>query len=269
MILYDTSANRSVGRVDADRARIEQLASTEASERYVTFGDIELLRGAPPSADTALVDERPEQPATAQELREYLQATYGATPIVIRDEPVEARLATRYDEGDIVETPDGIGVIAGVLSETVANEDLEVASDLPDEVEASSDSPTYVVVIDDDTTPMRFYKAADLQAGEIDTDVDPFGDMSEAAATACLGGTVDDDAEEARLAWSPPESWRKSDTPARLIGLKAFASMNGDFSQCEKDLRGSVATTDDFCAAFFDWLLMNPYWRGDSPLPGD
>jgi len=50
-------------------------------------------------------------------------------------------LANRYQEGDVVETPDsGVGVIAGVVVEDQTAPD---DSDLPD-IEASPDSPTYV-----------------------------------------------------------------------------------------------------------------------------
>jgi len=55
----------------------------------------------------------------------------------------ETELANRYQEGDIVTTPDrGVGVIAGAVAEDQSAPD---DTDLPD-IEASPDSPTYVVV---------------------------------------------------------------------------------------------------------------------------
>jgi len=55
-------------------------------------------------------------------------------------------LANRYQEGDVVQTPDsGVGVIAGAVAEDQTAPD---DSDLPD-IEASPDSPTYVVVTED------------------------------------------------------------------------------------------------------------------------
>jgi len=47
--------------------------------------------------------------------------------------------------------------------------------------------------------------------------------------------------------------------------MSEFKSFDG----CVREMRGVVASPDRFCASFFDRILGYPYWRGDSPLPGD
>jgi len=185
----------------------------------------------------------------------------------------DAALANRYGEGDVVETPDGIGVIAAAITETVDDDALADTESAPDRIEASSDSPTYGVVTEQSGQPVRFYKAADLKATEIDTDIDPLGAVEDdaSAASLCEAGI-----DEAMLAWSPPESWRDSDTPARLIALDAFSSMGGKHGGgdssggCVSTMRARGVNADEFCAAFLDYVYGGyDFWRGDSFLPGD
>ena len=174
-----------------------------------------------------------------------------------------AELATRYTPGeDLVDTPDGVGLVVDTVTES---KEFDDADDVPDQIEASPNSPTYVVTLADEENPVGFYKASDLSAADVDPDVDPLDPLTDAEGElACCG-------DEAELSdWSPPESWRESELPARLIGLRAFASMGGDFDGCEKEMRGSVATPERFCGAFLDWIYGGySYWRGDSFLPGD
>jgi len=173
------------------------------------------------------------------------------------------QLANRYQEGYVVETPDsGVGVIAGAVAEDqTAPED----SDLPD-IEASPDSPTYVVVTEDESQGMSLLKASDLEATEIEAEVDALDTTKEAAAMAEL---APDDSEIAKLDFTMPESWRESDTPARVIALKAFAGMGGSFDGCVREMRDAVSNPDAFCGSFLDEVLSYESWRGDSPLPGD
>jgi hypothetical protein len=78
-----------------------------------------------------------------------------------------------------------------------------------------------------------------------------------------------DNSEYAELDFTMPESWRESDTPARVIALKAFQGMGGSFTGCKREMRSEVSDPDEFCGAFLDETLQYPFWRGDSPLPGD
>jgi len=181
--------------------------------------------------------------------------------------PADADLANRYQEGDIVTTPDrGVGVIAGAVAEDQESPD---DSDLPD-IEASPDSPTYVVVTEDDgDRGMGLYKASDLDATDIETEVDALDSAPETAEAAALGELAPADSEIAQLDFTMPESWRESDTPARVIALKAFAGMGGSFDGCVREMRGEVRNVEAFCGAFLDEVLGYEAWRGDSPLPGD
>jgi len=138
------------------------------------------------------------------------------------------------------------------------------------DIEASPDSPTYVVVTEADTDRgMGLYKASDLEADEIETDVDALDSTQEMAQAATLSALAPDDSRVAELDFTMPESWRESDTPARIIALKAFAGMGGSFDGCVREMRGNVASPDRFCGAFLDEVLGYEAWRGDSPLPGD
>jgi len=179
----------------------------------------------------------------------------------------DAYLANRYQEGDIVETPDsGVGVIAGAVAE---DQEAPEDADLPD-IEASPDSPTYVVVTEDDSDRgMGLYKASDLDATDIETEVDALDTTQEMAQAATLSELAPDDSRVAELDFTMPESWRESDLPARVIALKAFAGMGGSFDGCVREMRGEVRTPDAFCGAFLDEVLGYEAWRGDSPLPGD
>jgi len=171
--------------------------------------------------------------------------------------------ATRYAEGDEVSTPQGVGVVADVLTETVETDE--------DTVEASESSPTYVVVVEDGRVGYETYAASDIHSTTIETDVDATGAMSEEEETANAIGRVLEFLAPGLTAndFDVPPSWRQSSTPNRIIALKAFASMGGSFDGCTREMRGEVASPDRYCGAFLDYVIGNPYWRGDSILPGD
>ena len=184
---------------------------------------------------------------------------------IIKDKRVRIRVnQTRYSEGNTVDTPDGIGVITGILTETAETDD--------DTIEASESSPTYIVLLEDEDMMFGTYKASELNEEDIETDVEPMESLEEVAGNtdvtmmdvlaAQLSGNQDGFFE-----W--PESWTDSDTPARVIALKALAGMNGSFDGCVREMRGNVTRPQAFCADFLDRLYGSPYWRGDSPLPGD
>jgi hypothetical protein len=171
----------------------------------------------------------------------------------------------RFKEGNEVDTPDGIGVVTGILTETSESEG--------ETIEASEDSPTYVVLLGDEDKQFGTYKASDLNEGEIETDVEnPTEDIAETAENADLNpvdvfaGNLSEN-QDGFFEW--PQSWVDSETPARVIALKALSGMGGSFDGCVREMRGNIASPDRFCADFLDRVYGNPYWRGDSPLPGD
>jgi len=170
--------------------------------------------------------------------------------------------ATRYEEGDEVSTPQGVGVVADVLTETVETDE--------DTIEASESSPTYVVVVEDGRVGYETYPAADIHSTTIETDVDATGAMSDEEQSAnAIGKILNALAPTSNSDFSPPPSWRQSSTPNRVIALKAFASMGASFDGCTREMSGEVASPDRYCGAFLDYVVGNPYWRGDSILPGD
>jgi uncharacterized protein (DUF736 family) len=164
-------------------------------------------------------------------------------------------LATQYSEGDVVQSPQGIGVISDVFTEGF------------DDVEASEDSPSYAVALQDARVGSEFYKASELEATELpDTDVDdPVGEVE---AMHNIADAVETDYEA--LNWSPPESWQDAETPARLIALDAWSSMGAQFDCpgggcCKGTMRQqgmSERASDEFCASFKDYILGTEEWRG-------
>lgn len=210
---------------------------------------------------------------------EIMRSLDGPRLIAVKPEPNEADLANRYEEGDVVSTPNsGFGVIAGVITENKeAPADGEFDDDY-DDIEASPDSPTYVVVTEDDSdSAFGLFKASDIRADTIETDVDALDSTKDAAAAMtelAPGSDPEDknknkDMETAELRFRYPKSWRESSTPARVIALKAFAGMGGSFTGCVETMTGDVRRPNAFCGSFIDRALGYKYWRGDSPLPGD
>lgn len=212
-----------------------------------------------------------EVPAEWEAEAEAVQSGIDELEQVLTVAPEGADLATRYEPGtDMVETPDGTGLVVETITST---REIDAETDtVPEQVDASDDSPTYVVTLPEQDPPIGLYKASDLELADVNPDVDPIGSLAEdeKAAEALADGDCPE-CEGASLGdWNPPESWRESDTPARVIALDAFASMGGDFDGCEREMRGQVGQPDQFCAAFMDYLYGGyDYWRGDSFLPGD
>ncbi len=147
----------------------------------------------------------------------------------------------QYGEGDAVDTPDGVGVVAELYEENVEYDG--------ETFEGSSDSPVYEVVLESTNNPFGFYKASDLEPTEIDTDVDnPEEDVEEVSANVSANDVGFD-------SW--PDSWRDADTPARLIALDAWTSMGGTWRGCFSEL-GSKR----LCSAFKDEMYQTTEWRG-------
>lgn len=161
-------------------------------------------------------------------------------------------LANRYSEGDIVDTPDGVGVVSGVWNSSWEDDG--------ETIEASDRSPAYTVALVDGG--FGHYKASDLQADDLpETDVEnPEEDLEAMMDVAAATYT----AEWEALDWSNPPSWRRSDTPARVIALQAWADMNGQFdcggACCMGDLRDA-----ELCASLKDFVLGTTSWRSWGP----
>lgn len=147
----------------------------------------------------------------------------------------------QYGEGDTVDTPDGVGVVAELYEE-----DVEYDGET---FEGSSDSPVYEVVLESEDTPFGFFKASEMEETDIDTDVDsPEEDVEDVSANVTANDT-------GFRSW--PDSWREADTPARLIALDAWTSMGGTWTGCFQEI-GSQR----ICSAFKDEMYQTTEWRG-------
>jgi hypothetical protein len=161
--------------------------------------------------------------------------------------------ATRYEPGDWVQTPDGKGLVDDAVQEGSV-----------DGMEASGDSPVYVVTMVDEAT-VQFYRAGDLEATE-GPEVgleDPTDDVVEANTTEgtlkawlnILSGDV------TANDWSMPRSWRQSDTPSRVILLDAWSSMGAQFDCGGACCMGELKS-ERLCGAMKDEALGTTDWRG-------
>jgi len=211
----------------------------EAAEAYFDEGDLssQWMEQAP--ADALFEGFTPLPPAPPF----HWNCRSGLVPIV---EDEQEDLATRYSEGDEVSTPDGMGVVVEIRTSA-----FEAPSG--DEVEASDEGPAYVVATEEGASVFR---ASELEKDEIEVDIeDPEKDVggSEDAEACCA------DLQEGRFSY--PESWQEAEEPARMIALKAWASMGGTFRGCRREMRGEIASPNRFCGAYKDRILGWEGWR--------
>jgi len=177
-----------------------------------------------------------------RELPPELKAERDITQQVFdRIEAEQTESLARYSEGDVVDTPDGIGIISGIRTETF---------DGPNgEIEATEDSPTYTVAVEDVNKGVGFYSASDLTPGELpDTEVD---DPVEA-----LAFTPGETEALLETTFDIPETWEESPKPNRLILLDAWSSMGGTFTGARAEL-GSAR----LAASMKDRVLQWEGWR--------
>jgi len=184
----------------------------------------------------------------------------GCHPEIEEDEfDGELAAAESFSEGQEVETPSGMGVVVEVRTE-----DFEGPGG--DTVEASEDDPAYIVGVE---SGVEVYRGSDLSDGEIDADVgSPEGDLGDEAEAMLAAGWVPVDAARGDGRFSYPDSWEESDTPARLILMKAWAGMNGQFdcpsgNCCHGTMvkNGmSDGAANRFCASMKDRVLGG--WEG-------
>ena len=152
-----------------------------------------------------------------------------------------------FEDGSVVDTPDGIGVIDDIITEGTV-----------DDQEASEDEPIYAVVVEDEDVGVGFYTEDDLSSASVD-DI-PGPDNPESDVEEETDTESNDTYQEGFFEW--PQSWVDSPQPARLIALKAWAGMGGSFDGCVREMRGNIVSPDRFCADFKDRLYGREDWRG-------
>jgi len=188
----------------------------------------------------------PEPPEAPDANAEALLPRPDETDPDVRATFRDAYLATQYAEGDVVQSPQGLGVVTAVETEPFTGKNDE-------EIDASESSPTYVVGLKDQRVGVGFYSASELDSAEMpDPGVeDPVGALTEDA------DAVDPDAAAlAETTFGIPESWEESPKPNRLILLDAWSSMGGTFEGARREL-GSKR----LAASMKDRVLQWEGWR--------
>jgi hypothetical protein len=236
----------SDGDVDLDGQRIEEAAADLSDQGAIRAGQ----DGDPIcwvcGEGAELVNETPPH--------EFTCDYHGLSPNHVPIGQADIEAAGSFSEGQEVDTPSGMGVVVEVRTEEF---------DGPDGTEeATSNNPAYVVGVEDG---VRVYREDELGSGQIDADVDnPEGELGsdgDEAASALIEAARGDGR------FSYPESWEESDTPARLILLKAWAGMNGQFDCGGDCCKGEMLSSgmseqaaNRFCASMKDRVLGG--WEG-------
>lgn len=246
LIIVDRDTGETVATANTAEMRVSRTGTTPNAERYLPGPELTVFAGTEPSAETAFADEEERPPETQTEFEDALRGSLGGTPLDVVERPEGAALATQYAEGDVVQSPQGLGVVTGVETEPFTGKNDE-------EIDASDSSPTYVVGLKDQRVGVGFYSASELDAAEMpDTGVeDPVGALTESA-----DATATDAAELAETTFGIPDSWEESPKPNRLILLDAWSSMGGTFRGARKEL-GSKR----LAASMKDRVLQWEGWR--------
>lgn len=156
-------------------------------------------------------------------------------------------MATRYEEGDVVATPDGRGVVAAVLTEQ-SYFPQEGGEDEYEQVSATSDQPAYVVGLE--SVGSAPYRASALETTSLEDDEEDVPDVEGER----LAEIVD---EEVNGLDSLPEGWDRESV------LEYWEGIGGAWEECVED------TSDEFgeerakehCSAMKDEVLRTERWR--------
>lgn len=252
-IIIDSDGGR-VGAVRMDPFELTDAGALTNDETAAFEGVADVTDAdtdAPPvNADQLAAEQFREasESGKRQALRNLARAN-GYALISPREMGRNAQLATRYTEGDVVQSPQGLGIISGVETEPFTGKGDE-------EIDASESSPTYIVALKDARVGSGFYSASELEETEMpDTGVDdPEAMLSGHLASASSETT--DDADFVDTTFDIPESWDESPKPNRLILLDAWSSMGGTFTGARETL-GSKR----LAASMKDRVLGYEGWR--------
>lgn len=166
---------------------------------------------------------------------EEFQAELEEVPPELRAEGEAVRRAGNYTDpdapgtgevrvGDAVNAREGVGVVVAVL------ETDRDADDPLGPVEASPETPAYVVVVGDPGVPLDIYRDADLTPSSLLPDsVDPLALAGEEELSAMAAGAVD-----------TPPSWDASPVSVPALALRALSDTGATPATCRRaaDERG-------------------------------
>lgn len=82
--IFDLDENAVVAKADPQQMSIVKTKSTDATERYLSEGNVEMIRGSKPEIESALVDEEYTRPETEDELLDTLRARCAGTPLTVQ-----------------------------------------------------------------------------------------------------------------------------------------------------------------------------------------
>jgi hypothetical protein len=153
-------------------------------------------------------------------------------------------MGTRYDEGDVVATPDGRGVVAAVLTD-----DFEFPQGEDDlaEVSASGDQPAYVVGLE--SVGSAVYRAGALEASKFEDENATIETDGESQTE-----TVD---EEVNGFDTLPEGWDRDSV------LEFWASIGGSWDVCVEEMTDEFGEerAKEHCSAAKDEVVRTERWR--------
>lgn len=149
---------------------------------------------------------------------------------------------TRYEEGDVVATPDGRGVVAAVLT---ADVEFPRGEDTKVEVDASDESPGYVVGLE--SVGSAIYRASSLAASSFD-------DQPEGVAGEAETEIVDQDVDGLDAL---PDGWDRQSV------LQYWSSIGGSWEACVDDVSAEqeIERAQAHCSAMKDEVLRTGRWR--------
>jgi len=248
-VILNSDGDR-LGMVNDDPFEVSPAATADADLEAAFEGVADATdadTAAPPVNSDQLAAESFDSESLAHR-RQLIRAAARANGWALVN-PTEAQrgtLARQYLEGDVVQSPQGLGVVTGVETEPFEGKNGE-------QIDASDSSPTYIVALKDARVGVGFYSASELSETEMpDTGV---GDPTAALAMSDAE-LADGDAALAETTFDIPDSWEDSPKSNRLILLDAWSSMGGTFEGARREL-GS----NRLAASMKDRVLQWEAWR--------
>lgn len=218
---------------------LSALAGPQGGPQTLVDADTLLTEVAQlPESATEIDDIDPEETENPDAMSDFLD--------IMERDTLQA-----FDDGEVVTTPDGLGVIDDIIT-----------SGTVDGMEASEDNPVYAVVVENESVGVGFYREDELDTGGVNDLPGPENPEDEIDEGEETDTNAKQDAyQEGFFEW--PQSWVDSETPARIIALKAWAGMGGSFDGCVREMRGELTGSPNrFCADFKDRLYGTEKWRG-------